>query len=443
VQFYTTVIPPADVLKLARNEVIPGLTALLNIPREQRTAAQQSVITRYFLNSIDETAKQLRTSLATVEQRRTELDKLIPTALVMEDIPQPRTSHLLDRGRYDAPGEVVTAGTPASLPAMPADLPTNRLGLAKWLIAPEHPLTSRVAVNRWWALVFGSGLVESEEDFGVQGTNPSHPDLLDWLAVEYAHPTPNGLGWDTKALLKLIVTSATYRQASHVTPALLELDPHNRLLGRGPRYRLSAEQIRDNALVASGLLIEHLGGPSVKPYQPAGLWEEVSVERRFKYVPETGEGLYRRSLYTYWKRTCAPPGMTTIDAPDREFCVIRRARTNTPLQALLLLNDVTYVEASRKLAERILLEAGADFDSRLAHACRLVLARTPRADESKVLRQIHDFALQKFLQDPAAAEKLLGVGNAERSATADLPELAAWATVACVLLNLDETLSKE
>jgi hypothetical protein len=265
---------------------------------------------------------------------------------------------------------------------------------------------------------------------------PSHPELLDWLAVQLVES-----GWDQRAMLKQIALSATYRQSSQVTPKLLERDPHNRLLARGPRYRLPVETVRDNALAISGLLADRVGGPSVRPYQPEGLWEDVSVERREKYVADAGEGLYRRSMYTFWKRTCPPPAMTVFDAPDRETCVIRRARTNTPLQALILLNDPTYVEASRKLAERVILRSSNDSE-RLERAFQLALTRSITDSERETLQEVIDGCRGQFAADPTRAEKLLAVGHSERSKEVDPKELAAW-TVACsMLLNLDETISQ-
>ena len=257
---------------------------------------------------------------------------------------------------------------------------------AGWSI-PKHPLVARVAVNRFWALHFGTGLVETLEDFGLQGDLPSHPELLDWLAIGVHR---DNLAWDVKALHRLIVTSATYRQSARATPLLLERDPKNRLLARSPRFRLPAETVRDNALAISGLLIERLGGPSVKPYQPAGLWEDVSVERRYKYIADKGEGLYRRSMYTFWRRTIPPPAMLTFDAPDRETCVIRRARTNTPLQALILLNDPTYVEAARKLAEIDDEKRGHAGGPARSLAFQRALARQPAAEERRIFLALFD-----------------------------------------------------
>ena len=347
-----------------------------------------------------------------------------------------RKTHVLLRGQYDKLGEEVQPGMPAGLYVSAKPAAANRLDLARWLTDPAHPLTSRVAVNRWWEILFGTGLVETSEDFGIQGSPPSHPKLLDWLATELVRT-----GWDQRAVLKLMVLSATYRQSSNVTPALLERDPRNRLLTRGPRYRMPAEMVRDQALLVSGLLKEKLGGPSVKPYQPAGLWEDVSVERRDKYIADVGDGLYRRSLYTFWKRTCPPPGLSTFDAPDRETCVIRRARTNTPLQALALMNDPTYLEAARKLAERVLSNSTSD-DARLTFAFQLVLCRNPRPEEVKVLLDIREQALAKFKNEPAAADKLLKVGSSPRDPKAAPIELAAWTIVMSTLLNLDEAISK-
>jgi hypothetical protein len=365
-----------------------------------------------------------------------ELDKAIPVTMVMQEQTPRRPIFLLHRGQYDQHGDEVTAGVPSVFPSLPQDASVDRVALARWLTNPSHPLTARVAANRWWEILFGIGLVETAEDFGLQGSLPSHPELLDWLATELIRT-----GWDQRAILKLIVTSATYRQSSRVTSELLERDPRSRLLTRGPRYRLAAETVRDNALAVSGLLRERLGGPSVKPYQPEGLWEDVSVERRDKYVPDSGDGVYRRGMYTFWKRTCPPPGMTTFDAPDREFCLIRRARTNTPLQALVLLNDPTFVEAARKLAEQVLTE-GKTEDERINFAFQWVISRPPSDEERHVISETLHVAYERFRRDRPAAEKLLSVGRASREKLWAEEELAAWTTVTSLLLNLDEAISK-
>ena len=285
-------------------------------------------------------------------------------------------------------------------------------------------------------MLFGTGLVETSDDFGSQGAYPTHPELLDWLATELMRQK-----WDQRQILKQITLSATYRQSSDVSQELLERDPRNHLLARSPRYRLSAETVRDSALFVSGLFKEHIGGPSVKPYQPDGLWEDVSVERRDKYVADSGDGLYRRSMYTFWKRTCPPPGMATFDAPDREFCLVRRARTNTPLQALVLLNDPTFVEAARKLAERSLLAADDD-DTRLDYSFRIVLCRFPDEAERETLKSILAEARKEFEAAPESAEALLSTGSSPRNAELKPTQLAAWATAMSVLLNLDEAISR-
>jgi hypothetical protein len=329
----------------------------------------------------------------------------------------------------------VSPGLPAGLPPLPPGAPNNRLGFARWLVDPSNPLTARVTVNRFWQLYFGAGLVRTTEDFGSQGEWPSHPELLDWLATEFVRT-----GWDVKAMQRLIVTSAAYRQSSKVTPELRQRDPENRLLARGPRLRLSAEMIRDQALAASGLLVERPGGPSVRPYQPPNLWKDLTEE---KYVQDHGEALYRRSLYTFWKRTIAPPAMLTFDAAGRETCVVRVSRTNTPLQALNLMNDVTYVEAARVLAERVQKEGGGGADGRLTLAFRLVAARTPRPAELRILRAGLEEHLARYRADRPAALKLVSAGESPSDGRLDVAELAAYTAVASMILNLDEAITKE
>ena len=371
-------------------------------------------------------------------------EREIPTALVMEERATPRKTFILLRGDYTAQGEEVTAGTPAALPPMANDLPRNRLGLAKWLMAPENPLTARVTVNRFWQSIFGSGLVVTVDDFGSQGSQPSHPELLDWLAVEFRES-----GWNVKQLMKSLVMSATYRQSSVILPALYERDPQNRLLARGTRYRLQAEFIRDQALAAAGLLQTLVGGPSVKPYHPPGLYEQVVNQRdnpRATYQQGQGSDLYRRSLYTYWKRSVPHPAMLAFDAPFRETCTVKRSRTNTPMQALTLMNDPTFVEAAEFLAARMIREGGADETSRISHGFWLVLARTPSPKELTELAT----ALEKFRSDfvakPEDATALLALGDSPADASlasqADTAELAAYTLVASLLLCRDETLMR-
>jgi hypothetical protein len=362
--------------------------------------------------------------------------------MVMMELGKPRDTFVLARGDYRNKTDKVSPGVPAVLPPLPKGLiSNNRLTLAKWLVDANHPLTSRVAVNRYWQMYFGVGLVKTSEDFGVQGEMPSNPELLDWLATEFVRT-----GWDVKAMQRLIVTSAAYRQSSKVTPQLLEKDPENRLLARGPRGRLQAESIRDNALAISGLLDARIGGKSVKPYQPAGLWEELAFGDGFSeqtYVQSHGADLYRRSMYTFWKRTAAPAQMLTFDAPDREKCLARRATTNTPLQALVLLNDPTYIEASRKLAERTLNEGGKDVNAKLAYAFRASTARPPSAGEVRVLRELLNQQLARYHGDKKAAGEFLKIGETAADAKIDQVELAAWTMVTSAILNLDETITKE
>jgi hypothetical protein len=369
--------------------------------------------------------------------------------MVMKELPSPRETFMLERGQYDKKGEKVSPGVPASLPPLPEGIKPDRLALARWLVDPGHPLVSRVIANRIWQLFFGTGLVKTAEDFGSQGDLPSHPELLDWLANEFVAPEDaNARPWDVKRLVRLIVTSSAYRQSSAVTHALFAHDPENRLMARGPRHRLQAEFIRDQALAISGLLDGRIGGSSVSPYQPPGLWEELASRLDGKnwtaqtYTQDHGSDLYRRTMYTFWKRTSPPPTLVTFDAPDRETCTVRRARTNTPLQALVLLNDPTYVEAARKLAERIVTEAGPDPADRIALAFRLATARKPRAAELAVLQNLHDQQLATYRNDPKAALKLLSVGESPRNESIDPAELAAWSMVASTILNLDETVNK-
>ncbi len=372
---------------------------------------------------------------------KAEFEQNIPSVMVMEDLKTPRDTFVLKRGRYEMPDKTqkVEPGVPTCLPPLAAEAPRNRLGLAKFLVDPANPLTARVTMNRFWQHYFGAGLVRTAENFGVQGEMPSHPDLLDWLATEFIRS-----GWDVKAMQRLIVTSATYRQSSKVTPALHQHDPENRLLARGPRFRLPAEVVRDNALSISGLLVEKVGGPSIKPYQPARLWEELAGGAgEGPYVQEKGSNLYRRSLYIYRKRTVPHPAMSTFDAPSREMCQVKRPRTNTPLQALELLNDDTYVEAARHLGQLMLNEGGRTAEERIAFAFRRATARKPSEAELRVLLRGLERYLQTFSADKEAAQKFLRHGDSPPDAKLDPAELAAYMATAGVILNLDETITKE
>ncbi|MFM9960488.1 MAG: DUF1553 domain-containing protein [Planctomycetaceae bacterium] len=435
VQVYSVELTADEAASLAAGQTLGRLKDILAVAPAERSESQKTALRQFYLDRIDVESRKMKSQLADLPRLLAELNKAIPVTMVMQEQMPRRSMFLLRRGQYDQRGDEVTSGVPSVFSSLPKDVPADRATLARWLTSPSHPLTARVAVNRWWEMLLGTGLVETAEDFGVQGTLPSHPELLDWLATELIRT-----GWDQRAMLKLIVTSATYRQSSGVASDLLERDPRNRLLARGPRYRLPAETVRDNALAISGLLRERLGGPSVKPYQPDGLWEDVSVERRDKYVADAGDGAYRRGMYTFWKRTCPPPGMTTFDAPDREFCLIRRARTNTPLQALVLLNDPTFVEAARVLAERVLIQETDDV-ARITLAFEITLSRRPTEKEVEVLSTLLHEARQRFQSHRSDADKLLAVGQ-PRTVRGPVEELAAWTTVANLLLNLDEAISK-
>ena len=436
VRVFSVRLSAGEAAQLANGEALDRLGTILAFPPADRSEQQKKRLQQFYADRIDQESRRMREQLKQIPLRIEAVDNAIPVTMVMQEMPERRKTHLLMRGQYDKLGDEVFPGLPASLVGETSTREASRLDLARWLTDPAHPLTARVAVNRWWEMVFGTGLVETAEDFGVQGARPSHPELLDWLATELIRQK-----WDQRAMLKLIVLSATYRQSSDVTPQLLDVDPQNRLLSRGPRWRLPAEMVRDNALSVSGLLHHQIGGPSVRPYQPAGLWEDVSVERRDKYVADTGLGLYRRSMYTFWKRTCPPPGMSAFDAPDRETCVIRRARTNTPLQALVLLNDPTYVEAARAFAERIFHHHADDTD-RLKFAFRCAVARLPGDAEQAVVNDLLATARARFATQPDAAHKLLTVGSSKVDVMIEPVELAAWTSIASILLNLDETISK-
>jgi hypothetical protein len=430
---YETVLSPGEVELLATAESVSEIAA---IPPDKRSKQQAAKIEEYFVQNLaPEPIRDARRRLVDLRRQKEQFVESIPTTMVMEESDTPKDTHILIRGAYDRPGVKVGPGVPASLPPLPQDAPNNRLGFARWLVDPSNPLTARVAVNRYWQMYFGTGLVKTVDDFGSQGEWPTHPELLDWLATEFVRT-----GWDVKAMQKTIVMSATYRQSSRVTPELLQKDPENRLFARGPRLRLPSEMIRDQALFAGGLLVEKLGGPSVRPYQPPGLWKELAGGEDYK--PDKGENLYRRSLYTFWKRTVAPPAMMTFDAAPRESCVVRETRTNTPLQALALMNDVTYVEASRAMAERSMMQGGATPEERITFAFRLATARRPSAAELQVLRAGFDHHLEKFRSDPKAALKLVSAGDSRRNEKLDPGELAAYTTIAGMILNLDETITR-
>lgn len=374
-----------------------------------------------------------------IEAKKTTLESLIPASLVMADLPEPRDAFVMIRGQYDKPGEKVTRNTPAVFPPLPKKESYNRLDLANWLVSPQHPLTARVTVNRLWQQFFGQGIVKTANDFGSQGTPPTHPELLDWLAIDFREH-----GWDVKRFVKQLVMSQTYRQSSKATPDLLAVDPENKWLARGSRHRLDAEVIRDQALFVSGLLNQTVGGQGVRPYQPDNIWEPVaySGSNTRSYVRDTGPALYRRSLYTFYKRTAPAPSMTTFDAPSREQVCLRRERSNTPLQALALMNDIQHIEAARNFAQRILLEGGDTFDKRLSFAFRQVVARFPRANESAIISDTLQKHLVRYQAAPDAAKQLITFGDSKPDAKLKADELAAWTMIANLLLNLDEALNQ-
>jgi len=424
-----------------------SVAAALKLEPANRSDAHKAELRAYYRNIVSPELRKLNDRVAKLKKLIVDEEKAIPDAMVMEEMKKPRDTFVMIRGAYDKRGEKVTSGTPGALPPLTpvANAPgsPNRLDLAKWLVSPEHPLTARVTVNRYWQMFMGTGLVKSTEDFGTQGDFPSHPELLDWLAVEFRES-----GWDLRKLITQLVTSATYRQSSVVSKELYAKDPENRLLGRGPRFRLQAEFLRDQALAISGLINGEVGGKSVSPYQPPGLWEELMSRAdganwtAQKYTQSHGKDLYRRTMYTFWKRTCPPASLAALDAPDRETCVVKRSRTNTPLQALVLMNDPTYVEASRKLAERVMNEGGATTEERLAFVFKLATARLPREKEVAILKRVFDAQKERFAKDKMGAEKLLKVGESPRDEKLDAIELAAWTMVANAILNLDEVLTR-
>ncbi len=437
-RFYTGRMYPAEAREISVNE---PLRAVLAIPEPKRSEDQKDWLRTYFLTEVANPAeKQQGTDHATLKRALEQFDREIPSTMVMAEADKPRETFILRRGDYRNKTDKVDPNTPAVLPPLPAGAPRNRLTLAKWLVDPSNPLTARVAVNHFWQMYFGLGIVKTSEDFGSQGDPPANQDLLDWLATEFIRTK-----WDVKAMQKLIVLSAAYRQESKVTPELFERDPENRLLARGPRFRLPAEMVRDNALFLSGLLNNKIGGPSVLPYQPKGLWEEMAFGGDFSaqtYEQSHGADLYRRSMYTFIKRTVPYPTLNTFDAPDHEKCTVRRSVTNTPLQALVLMNDPTYVEAARAFAQRDLSEAKPTAEERIRYAFRLATDRDPTPKEAEILGNLYHKEIAHYDTDRKAAKKLLQVGESKPDAKLDPAELAAWTLVTSTILNMDETITK-
>ena len=434
-RFYRRLLDAKEIELLAKTSVLLQIVAL---PADKRTKEQVDLVFQYYLANIDAPSRELRTRLDGLKSEQSTLRSHGSVTLVMEEKMDEPFAHVLTRGVYSDKGEKVTPGTPAALPPMAADAPKNRLGLASWLNDPANPLPARVTMNRTWSYIFGAGIVDTNSDFGIMGARPSHPELLDWLAAEFVDSK-----WNYRHMIKLMVTSATYRQSGVVSPEKLEKDPSNHLLARGPRFRLDAEQIRDMALDASGLISKKTGGPSVKPYQPEGIWEAVAMPQSNtrNYREDSGEGLYRRSLYSMWKRTAAPPSMEILNAPSRETFCVRRDRTNTPLQALVILNDPQFVEASRELASHALMASG-DFDARLDFITQRLDARKFDSSERMIVRKSLDSSLKSFRGNQEDALKLVTTGASQPRKDADVPELAAWTLLASQILNLDETLTR-
>ncbi len=407
------------------------------IPATDRTQKQKEQIEKVFRQTQVPEFATLQKLVNEQRKRKEDYERSLPNTMVMSELEKPRETFIKVRGNYDQDGRKVEAAVPAFLPQVtkrPDAKPLNRLDLAKWLVAPEHPLTARVTINRWWSMLMGTGIVKTLSDFGSQGERPSHPELLDWLAADFMKD------WDTKRAIKQIVLSATYQQTAQVSAKLLARDQENRLLARGPRQRLDAELLRDNALSIAGILNPKIGGKSIKPSQPEGTWE-INEMSGYKYEKSQGADLYRRGLYVYWRRSTVYPSFVTLDAPTREFCLSQRAKTSTPLQSLVLMNDPVFVEAARAMAQRILAEPNLDDASRLEFAWRLALSRIPNANERTVLSRMLVQQQNTFKNDPEAAKKLVAVGDLPKPSNLNDSELAAWTAFSNVLLNLNETIS--
>lgn len=437
IKIFDRILSPAEAKILSHRD--DEINRMLSLTPDQLTDYQKNVLFEHYLYGIDNDVLKQLESLTDLRDELNKVQSKQPEVMVMRERLNLRTSYIRERGMYDSLGDVVEPGVPVAVMPFNGEFPQNRLGLAQWILHPDNPLTSRVLVNRYWQMFFGIGIVDTPDDFGNQGSLPTHPELLDWLAVEFMDS-----GWDVKNLLKQIVMSNTYRQSSNITPEMRELDPSNRLLARGPRYRMSAEMIRDQALAVSGLLVHKIGGPSVFPYQPEGLWEETTSGRHLTtYVPGEGDDLYRKSLYTFWKRTVPPPGLTTFDAAMRTHPVVEREQTSTPLQALHTLNDPIYIESSRVLAERMIKEGGEEIDDQIIFAFRKATSRYPNEHELNLLINLYEMELETYSEHTDLAEELLRVGDTPADKALDSVEVAAKTIVASAIFNLDETLTKK
>jgi hypothetical protein len=435
-RIYKRAISEAEIASLSQ---ATKYATILTKPADERTDAEKEQLYTWWLGTYDEPFKELSAELAALEKEKADIVARGTIAHVMQEKDDAAMAYVLFRGEYDQRRDPVEPQTPSALPAMPEELPRDRFGFAQWLLRPDQPLTARVTVNRFWQQVFGTGLVRTSGDFGVMGELPSHPELLDWLAVEFRESE-----WDVKQFFKLLVTSATYRQAAVTTPEKLGRDPDNRLLSRGPRFRMDAEMVRDHALAASGLLVPRLGGPSVKPYQPPGVWEAVAMigSNTRDYRQDSGEDLYRRSMYTFWKRSAPPASMDIFNAPAREVCTVRRERTNTPLQALVTLNDPQFVEAARVLAEKALRYGGESTEDKGDYIMQRLLARPLTGAERPIVTATLDDLLAYYQNNTEDAAKLLSVGESPRDESLDVASHAAWTMLTNQLMNLDEVLNK-
>jgi hypothetical protein len=423
----------------ARIPMEDPVAEILSHSDKQWSRDQWHAVSEYYLNSVEPSYRAMQSQVADLDKQLVKLSAGGPLTQVAWEKPTVAYADVLKRGVYTDRAERVEAETPHYLPPLPASALHNRLALAQWVASPENPLTARVAVNRIWYELFGTGIVETTEDFGIMGQRPTHPQLLDWLAVEFRES-----GWNVKHMYKLMVMSAAYRQSAKSTPEQLAKDPKNLLLSHGPRFRMDAEMLRDIALQSGGLLVRKIGGPSVKPYQPANIWEQVSYSGSdtLHYEQDHGDALYRRSMYTFWKRMALMPDMDAFDAPMRDMACTRRQRTNTPLQALVTMDDVQWVEAARALAQRVILQGGKTPENRIDMLSELLLSREPSAKMTSMLMDSYEQMKKHYDADPKAAHALLGVGESKANASIPAPELAAWTMVASEMLNLDETVTK-
>jgi hypothetical protein len=429
---------PKELITLNGFQIPLNVTKILEIDIQKRSIQQKEELRKYYRATSFKEHMVASDKLVLLKKNLVESKKNIPGVMVMKEGPV-RDTFMLIRGEYDKKGPKVVAGLPSVLPPLPKDKPMNRLGLAYWMVDPSNPLTSRVWVNRMWEKFFGYGLVRTSENFGSQSEFPSHPELLDWLASKFV-----SLNWDMKAMQKIVVMSSVYQQSSNLNPNLLNIDPENRLLARGSRLRLSGETLRDQALFTSGLMVNKTGGPSVRPYMPEGVWDETSRYGDLRnYKHDKGEALYRRTMYTIWKRTAAPPTMLLFDAPNREACSVKRSRTNTPLQALALLNEITYVEAARKLGEKMIREGGNTPEDKLTTGFRIVTGRHPDSSELSILLKGFHKDYQEFKSKPENAKRFTSLGESSSANTIDINELAAFTLSANILLNLDEVVNRE